>query len=471
MRAVSHIPRLVGLTVATAGLMGAFAGSAEVDALGGTAEAASYEALSCDYAPIGGKDDAWAPFSTTDGGRVSGQNCPTGADFKRGFHVSMYSRNNNGSWIGHEFRTPPNTTLSKWEGKMLGYANGDDNHAYGLWSPKNQVLRYGTGGNSGYGVQPTGTAVEVALPAGTRSLAAAIGCGPARQCNRDPGSSSAENYMYAAKVTVEDPVNPILTETGGTQSDSTPEKGNSTFRFDAADNVGIKEARLLIDGVEKDREQFACDYSAALPCGNQVGKELSFDSKSVQDGTRNARVEILDAAGNTSSTERSIVVANADRNGTSPIFGNPGSGVGSGGGSGGGGSSSNSSESSDTSITNNTFNTTILAATAAMAEESSVTLKVSRRTVKNGKSVGFTGAVMTGARPFRGVIVALQAKVGSRWVTFKNTRTADNGAFGSRYRFRRTFRTRKYSFRAHVAKQVGYDVTRDSRFVRVKVKR
>ncbi len=257
---------------------------------------------------------------------------------------------------------------------------------------------------------------------------------------------------------------PALALTGGTLSTSATQSGTADLTFDASDNVGVKEARLLIDGAEKDRKTFACDFSAAIPCSNQTAQQLSFDSTAVSDGTHNARVEVLDAAGNITADERPLAVRNGNASGpstTSPDSANSGSSS----------STSPNTSSSTETIDRRTLTERQGATFGPTAVESTVTLKASRRSLRNGKAVAFSGAVMAGTSPFNDVIVALQARVGPRWVTFKNVRTGAAGTFGGRYRFTRTFRTQTYTFRARVSKQRGFALDRNSGSLRVRVRR
>jgi len=82
-----------------------------------------------------------------------------------------------------------------------------------------------------------------------------------------------------------------------------------------------------------------------------------------------------------------------------------------------------------------------------------VTLTRSRRAVRNGQSITFGGRVVDGGVPSANVLVALQARVGRRWVTFAVVRTDRFGNYTSRYRFTRTRRSTRYRFRAHVDAQ------------------
>ena len=449
--------RMIGLITAALGLAAAVPPAAS---------AGSYQALSCDYAPPGGADNAWGQFAEGGGGFALRNTCPSGGDSNRGLYASHYSSNPLGSKHGWEFKTPPGTSLSRFEGKVNGYSNSERSAGSGIYSPKSEYgVRHGMNPFQearGYGPGPSGDPVVVGLPNGVTTLAAAVLCGgESADCHPNPGSSEAKVTLTAARVTVEDPVYPTLRLTGGTLATSDTQTGTSDITFNASDNVGIKEARLLIDGVEKDRETFSCDYSAAIPCSDQAGKQLSFDSKTVSDGTHNARVEVVDAGGNTAADERQITSRNNSPGATS--ISNAPSGDSSS-------SSTNTSNSSET-IDRRTLTEAPGAVFTSPAAESAITLKASRRLVKNGRSVSFSGTVMAGTSPFNDVIVALQARVGARWVTFKNVRTGGAGRFGARYRFTRTFRTQTYTFRARVSKQRGFAVDRNSGPLRVKVKR
>jgi hypothetical protein len=85
-----------------------------------------------------------------------------------------------------------------------------------------------------------------------------------------------------------------------------------------------------------------------------------------------------------------------------------------------------------------------------------VSLRTDRRIVRNGQPVTFLGRV-AGPIPAGGATVALQAKVGRRFRTFRQVRVtaASTGRFATRYRFTATTRTTRYRFRAVVLKQAG----------------
>jgi hypothetical protein len=94
--------------------------------------------------------------------------------------------------------------------------------------------------------------------------------------------------------------------------------------------------------------------------------------------------------------------------------------------------------------------------TPTMYVDSSVkpALSVNKTELLNGKSVGFTGAL---PGPYAdGRAVAIQARVGRKWRTFKALTTERDGSFRGKYRFTQTRGLVLYLFRALVKKQTPY---------------
>jgi hypothetical protein len=85
-----------------------------------------------------------------------------------------------------------------------------------------------------------------------------------------------------------------------------------------------------------------------------------------------------------------------------------------------------------------------------------LTLRTDKRVVHNGQRVTFVGH-LRGRIPTRGATIALQAKVGQRFRTFRQVRVTrtSGGRFSTRYRFTATTRTTRYRFRALLLKQAG----------------
>jgi hypothetical protein len=83
-------------------------------------------------------------------------------------------------------------------------------------------------------------------------------------------------------------------------------------------------------------------------------------------------------------------------------------------------------------------------------------LKASRRRLRNGQTVRFTGRLLGKPIPRGGKLVALQARVGRKWRTFATPKTNAKGVFRYRYRFTSTTGLRRYAFRALVTREAAY---------------
>jgi hypothetical protein len=82
------------------------------------------------------------------------------------------------------------------------------------------------------------------------------------------------------------------------------------------------------------------------------------------------------------------------------------------------------------------------------------TLTVPKTKLANGQSAVFLGRIP--GPNADGRAVALQARSGRKWRTFKQLKTDDVGNFKGRYRFTRTVGRQRYVFRALVKSQSGY---------------
>ena len=83
-------------------------------------------------------------------------------------------------------------------------------------------------------------------------------------------------------------------------------------------------------------------------------------------------------------------------------------------------------------------------------------LKASRRRVRNGQSVVFSGRVRTVPLPAAGKLIELQAHFRGRWRTFQTLRTNSVGRWSFRYRFGASQGRVRYRFRALLPSEAGY---------------
>jgi hypothetical protein len=83
------------------------------------------------------------------------------------------------------------------------------------------------------------------------------------------------------------------------------------------------------------------------------------------------------------------------------------------------------------------------------------TLSATPRALRNGQAMVLRGHIVADALP-RGLVVALQARLGTRWETFMTADTGRRGRFVAHYRFTRTTGVQHYTFRARISAQEGY---------------
>jgi hypothetical protein len=83
-------------------------------------------------------------------------------------------------------------------------------------------------------------------------------------------------------------------------------------------------------------------------------------------------------------------------------------------------------------------------------------VRASRRRLRNGQSVTFSGRIRGLPVPAAGKLVEVQVRFSDGWQTFRTTRSDSFGAWSSRYRFKRTRGVQHYHFRVRLPKEGGY---------------
>jgi hypothetical protein len=83
-------------------------------------------------------------------------------------------------------------------------------------------------------------------------------------------------------------------------------------------------------------------------------------------------------------------------------------------------------------------------------------VRVSRRHVRNGQRVSFSGRVRGLPVPAAGKLVEVQVRFSDGWQTFRTTRSDQEGRWSSRYRFQRTRGVQRYQFRIRLPQEGGY---------------
>ena len=453
-RATAHWSLIVATAVVIAGLA-----SPEI------AGAGTYEVKACDDAP-GGSSNGWEVFQGN-GGMAASKICPSNGDQRRGLYTRTTDTDVSGGEVSIRFEAPDDTRLRELRATLRINTKGAEPGTFGVGiQDDRRNLRFGceagrcTRNVPGNG--PGGGRETISLD-GAASVEVFTRCTASNDCSFSGSDNDIFAAVYGATVVIEDETAPELNAKGGSLAPGANpvQKGIADVVFDASDNTGIKSARLLVDGNEVDSDTYAYDETEPVPAENQSDRRLVIDTRRLSEGPHTAQLVVADSGGNEESYEKSIIVDNqADQSGDGGGGGDGDSrgdgGSNGGGGSGGGGGSNSNGSGSGPGIV------------GPPVGLDTVSLATSRRLVRNGRSVLFTGRVLDGGRPAGNALVADQAKVGRRWVTFKIVRTDALGNFTSRYRFKRTRRSTRYQFRAHVAAQ-GTLSTVDSlsRIVRV----
>ena len=372
----------------------------------GAARAGAFEVVACDYAP-GGSNNSWRLHTV---GMAVIAACPSGNVDRRG----LVTRSPLGgitapfSVASFTFDAPPGTSLTQMRATLAGHRSRSTGWGAGVRTPDNTAGRYRVGINSGtggpdesFGGGPRGGAATIGL-GGSGQVSFETLCGGAA-C--DSSTTSASMRVYGAAVTVNDPIGPTVGPTGGTIGSRPVQRGAATISFGASDNVGIHASRLTIDGGLRSAndQSYPCDYTRQVPCANQPALTQAFDTRGLSDAAHTATVTVVDAGGNESSFTREFQVDNRPR----------------------------------------------------LADGAKITLGVGPKKIRNGQRAGFRGRVTGGGEPVPDVIVALEARVGRRWVNFRTLRSGPEGIFETLYRFTRTYRTRTYRFRARIVSQKG----------------
>jgi hypothetical protein len=108
-------------------------------------------------------------------------------------------------------------------------------------------------------------------------------------------------------VTIRDDAAPAI-ETAGSLLEAGWRRGDSEVAWSATDNTGVRSARLLLDGQERNRDTLSCDYSFPTPCSNATNRRLGLGSAPLTDGQHQLQFVAEDAAGNTTTVTRTVAL-------------------------------------------------------------------------------------------------------------------------------------------------------------------
>ncbi len=281
--------------------------------LGATpAGAGTFEVLACDAAP-GFANNSWRP-DVNHGGMVAFTACPSGDNrmlglgLRNGYYPSGWTVPTGAAsrWI---FDAPPATGIvgiranAYFEQRHFRWQVGLSNGAQLLVGCP--ATASSTGGACGAHM----TAGEYLPLPWSGALYTEVFCarGP---CPVGGGGYYGWASMTWVAVTVLDETAPsILNPAGDLWSDRWV-SGTRQVAFDAVDNTGIKDVRVLLDGREKARAGRGCD-PAARTCPDWPGAMLDVSTAGgLADGAHELSIQAVDRGNNVGGLSRRVYIDN-----------------------------------------------------------------------------------------------------------------------------------------------------------------
>ena len=462
---------------------------------------ADYTVVQCVPNLQGYTDATWQPFGAfsiwgrNQCGTAFGLRLDTGSD--TGWTA-------NGAGLAWRFSAPPAT---KFDGvSALVHYGGDGGFAAAAYSNGAPEFNVFTGGPSLW---------TTASATGATLFEVRLQCFRSPNCHSDWAYAWATNFA----ATMQDSRPPTLSASGPLLSGGLT-RGNKALRADASDQGGgVRAVTLIVNGVLSKVDDFCRpdyqgnSYTHLKPCPSSATRSLSVDTET-DPGWANGPNELLicstDAAGNVSTpcARRVVEVDNScpGSGGTAASRLDAGADTGNhladhvfltsakqpiirGMLSDAGGTpisgaticvyetidlpdASRQLVSTLTTQPNGRFatrleagpsrqldlvyryNDRLLGDHVELASRVVPTLGLSDKNLANGGAAHFHGR-LPGPNA-DGRAVALQARVGRKWRTFKQLRTDLDGRFSGKYRFTQTFGRVRYTFRALVKRQSGY---------------
>lgn len=264
----------------------------------GTARAGSFEVLACGSAP-GGTQNAW--FGAQTGDLTSyANNCPPSSgtpalNLEGGMAFSTRSPSGTFSASASSVASSATWTLRAPQGATVGSISG----TVACLKQAGSAWLMGVRTSSGQSETPTCASTSSTRTFSLTSLAAGsvetyLSCAKPTSC--DQGLSRFA--LLAATVRIDDTTAPVVSITGGALASGSTVSGTAGILFSASDNVGLRHARLLVDGTVEAAQDYLCDSTKVVPCPSLTNASLSVDTARFADGPHTAAVEVQDAAGN-----------------------------------------------------------------------------------------------------------------------------------------------------------------------------
>jgi hypothetical protein len=287
-----------------------------------TANAGSYNVMSCDRAPAGAADDAWTFLIDNVASFTRAQQCPSNGDQFSGLSlltklgVAVLDLPTLGQVAEWRLNAPAGTTITRLRAQrdvgirdesLRTYARdasgGDLNGASETCLIPSGAFTCDIGGREAPEVDMVGlstTAVRFGIECYDTSTVCVTGA----------ILPQAWAVLYGTTVTINDPTNPTVTGVGGPLFSGGWKRGAVSATATASDVTGIKAARFYSDSAVIGGSTVArdCDYSRTVPCSNPAtGTAFALDTTKLEDGSHSVQFAALDAAENETKTVGQVV--------------------------------------------------------------------------------------------------------------------------------------------------------------------
>lgn len=279
-----------------------------------SAVAGTFDVVACDPAVAGGANNAFAPYA--DFGMTAYTDCRQSGEGLVARNIKDPSNVPGGNRAAMIFDTPTGTTIDRvsFDGALERHtcsysvilaAGGPDFGGRAVWG-------YGAGQQCGYPQAASPTDFE--LPNQRVELGGVTRFRLESQCT---GSSCSRNGRAAIRlrnvhVTVRDDIAPQITSARGPLwSTDGWIGGTQDIGLTATDNTGIRQLQVITNGQPAALQQPGCDYTLRTPCPSSGDLSRGLPTANLgKDGRHQLRVSAVDAAGNETHLDRSVLIDN-----------------------------------------------------------------------------------------------------------------------------------------------------------------
>lgn len=280
--------------------------------------AGTYRVVACDAAPSAA-NNAWR--GDADRGMLAYSDCPSRRRATRGLVV----RNRvaagtvpKGRSARMSFTAPTGSALQgiefDWDGISLAREWTLGLMADGRLVAGCAARGTGTGSTCVLG-DPKGAQASYRRLAGARAVHAVARCGTRERCDTSATRRTADRArgrlaLHRATVVVRDGSPPNLASANAGFMGAEWSRGIRPARAQARDNVGVRSARVAVDGVVHRNDRQRCDFTRPAPCPRSPALAPLVNTGLLRDGLHVLTLTAVDAAGNATVLRRTVRVDN-----------------------------------------------------------------------------------------------------------------------------------------------------------------